>query len=116
MPAKAKSKNLLGAWAFLIGVILAIVLGIFSAQLAGQSWLIVLLVVIGIIIGLLNITGKETTNFLLIGTALVLVSKLGGDSLFNIAVIGPILSYLVVLFTPAVIVVAIKAAFALARN
>ena len=113
---KAKSKNMLGAWSFLIGVILAIILGVFSSQLATQTWTIYLLVILGIIIGLLNISGKEAMKFLLVGTALVLVGKLGGDALFGIPIVGPVLAYLVMLFTPATIVVAIKAAFALARN
>jgi hypothetical protein len=113
---KAKSRNVVGAWAFLIGVILAILLGLFSAQLAGQTWLIILLVVVGILVGLLNISGKEVKDFLFIGAVLVLVGKLGGDALFGIKIIGPILAYLVILFTPATIVVAIKAAFSLANK
>jgi len=113
---KAKSKNMLGAWSFLIGVILAIILGVFSSQLADQTWTVYLLVALGIIIGLLNISGKETMKFLLVGTALVLVGKLGGDALFGIPIVGPVLAYLVILFTPATIVVAIKAAFALAKD
>jgi len=114
--AKAKSKNILGAWAFLIGVILAILLGLFSAQLAGQSWIIYLLIILGIIIGLLNVSGRETMNFLLVGTALIVVAKLGGGDLLNVPYIGNVISAIVILFTPAIIVVAIKAAFSLASK
>jgi uncharacterized ion transporter superfamily protein YfcC len=113
---KSRTQKSLGAWAFLVGVILAVVLGLFSEQIGSEAWLVILLVVLGIIIGLLNITGREAMKFLLIGTALVLVSSLGGEVLFGVAIIGPILAYLTALFTPATIVVAIKAAFALAKD
>ena len=67
MPTKSK-KNLIGAWAFLIGVILAIALGLFSDYLSATAYktILVILVVLGIAIGLLNITVKENSKFLLI--------------------------------------------------
>ncbi|MEM3405749.1 MAG: hypothetical protein QW117_02110 [Candidatus Pacearchaeota archaeon] len=116
MPAKAKKKNIVGAWAFLIGVILALILGLFSEQIANQAWIRVVLVIIGILIGLFNISGQESLKFLLIGTSLVLVSSLGGQFLLSLNIIGPIFAYLIYLFTPATIVVAIKSAFALAKD
>lgn len=107
---------MLGAWAFLIGVILAVIVGLFSTQLVGQDWILIVLVLAGLIIGFLNVSGKEVKDFLLIGTALVIVGRFGGDALFNVSYIGPILSALVILFAPATIIVALKAAFALAKN
>jgi hypothetical protein len=109
--------NVLGAWAFLIGVILAVVIGLLG--LTSEIWVTILLV-LGIIIGLLNIGGAELKEFMLAGTVLVIVSALGGQSLLSLTVsvvnIGAILQALVTLFVPATIVVALKAVFAIAKR
>jgi drug/metabolite transporter (DMT)-like permease len=111
----AKNTNLIGAWAFLIGVLLAIIVGIF--QLGANETLSVILVVLGIIIGVLNITGTEIKEFMIAGTVLVIVSALGGQSYLGlIPYVGDTLRALVVLFVPATIVVALKAVFSLAKR
>jgi len=111
---KAK-KNIVGAWAFLIGVILAVILGLLGQNVITGLWALVL-VVLGIIVGLLNIGGAELKDFLLAGVALVIVSALGGQTLFGVSYIGSVLQALVILFVPATIVVALKAVFALSRS
>src|SRR3989338_4718540 len=64
-----------GNYAFIIGVILAVVLGLASTQLgAASTWLWSLLVVLGLIVGFLNVSGKETKEFLWVTVALVLVA------------------------------------------
>ena len=114
--AKAK-KNVLGAWAFLVGVILAVVVGLLG--LAGDEWTIAL-VILGIIIGLLNIGGEELKDFMLAGTVLVVVSALGGTAVLGPAILGlnlgAILNALITLFVPATIVVALKAVFVSAKR
>ena len=113
---KKSRKNLIGAWAFLIGVILAIVLGLFSTYLGTNStYILWILVVLGIIVGLLNITGKESSKFLLASLALVIVSYMGQGVLGIIPQIGSILSALLVLFVPATIIVALRNLFDLAK-
>ena len=113
-----------GEYAFLLGVIVAVLAGliaVFSAStLAGiADWIVVLLVILGIIIGLLNIKDKETSNFLIAAIALaigaaafsaldVLVTPLGG-------LIGQILAYIAVFVAPAAIIVALKAVWNLAK-
>ena len=111
---KAKG-NIVGAWAFLIGVILAVVLGIIGTEVTAGLWAIIL-VVLGIIIGLLNVGGSELKEFLLAGTALVIVSALGEQTLMEVDYVGSILRALVILFVPATIVIALKAVFALAKR
>ena len=116
MPRK-KGANLLGAWAFLIGVILAVIFGFVKYEL----WLVWVLVIIGLIIGLLNITSFETQPFLLAGTVLVIISALSG-TIFNAVMIGDIpflanmLNNILMLFVPATIIVALKSVFVLARR
>lgn len=111
----AKKGNVLGSWAFLIGVVLAVVLGFgVGGDLTGtMTWI---LVVIGLVVGLFNVAGEETTPFLMSGTVLVIVSSLGGDALSSIKVVGGILQALLVLFVPATIIVAVKNVFGLARK
>ena len=112
---KAK-KNTIGAWAFLIGVILAVIVGLLALDATTGTWALVL-VVLGLIIGLLNVSSAEIKDFMLTGTVLVIVSSLGGQTYLGlIPYVGDIIGALVVLFVPATIVVALKSVFALAKN
>ena len=108
-----KGGNQLGSWAFLIGLVIAVVVGLFG-QL-GSAWLIAL-VLIGLLVGLLNIADRETTPFLMSGVVLIIASAFGGDALSRVPYAGAIFDALLVLFVPATIVVAIKNVFTLARN
>ena len=112
----AKNKNMIGAWAFLIGVLLAIIVGLLGNL--NSTWIIILSV-LGILVGLLNVGGQELKDFMLAGAVLVIVSTLAGQSLMlEVASIriGSIFQALIVLFVPATIVVALKMVFALAKN
>ena len=110
----AKSrKNFLGSWAFLVGVVLAVVLGLVGT--IDGTWTIVL-VVIGLIVGLLNVTAKETMPFLMSGTVLIIVSALGGGFLAEVQILADMVNALLVVFVPATIIVAIKNVFNLSRN
>lgn len=102
--------QLLGKWAFLIGVVLAVLFGFVEGL---PAWV---LVIIGLIVGLLNVQEKETSQFLTAGTILVLVGYLGGQVLDTVPFLGPIFDNLLTLFAPAVIVVAVKSVFSLARD
>ena len=97
----AKGKNVLGAWAFLIGVILAIVVGLLGLGATEGTYALVL-VILGIVIGLLNVGGAELKEFLLAGAVLVIVSSLGGQTYLGLVpYVGDIVRALVVLFVPA---------------
>ncbi len=110
-----KNGNMIGGWAFLIGVLLALVFGLFAD--IGTNWVWVL-VVLGLIVGFLNITEKETGSFLMSGVVLIIASAFGADVLSNVPNIDleNVFHMLLAMFVPATIVVAIKHAFALARN
>lgn len=107
-----KTRSLLGSWAFLIGVILALILGL--ANIALSQGLTITLVVIGIIVGLFNIADKETNAFLFTGIALIIASSFGMVSVSAVPRLANILLDLLIIFVPATIVVAIKNVFALA--
>lgn len=111
----------MGQWAFVIGVIIAVVIGLFSSNLGSNvgGWLVLLLVVLGLIVGLLNVTEKETTPFLIAAVALLITGTTGG-SLAVIPTLGGYLQGVVeaiaVFVTPAAIVVALKAIQSLASE
>jgi hypothetical protein len=64
-----------GYWAFLAGTIIAIVLGLVPDKLGTSApWLFSLLVVLGLVVGFINVESKDTKEFLLIAIALVVIS------------------------------------------
>ena len=106
--------NALGAWAFLVGVILAIVLGALKLTTAGAVSTVI--VILGLVVGLLNIADKEVKDFLLAGAVLVIVSSLGKTTLSAVSIVSSITDALVMLFVPALIVVSVKAIFSSAKG
>tara|TARA_Y100000310_G_C20084559_1_gene535437 strand:- start:93 stop:446 length:354 start_codon:yes stop_codon:yes gene_type:complete len=115
---KKSRQNKIGAWAFLIGVVIAVTLGVFNAQVTAATQVMVLwtLVILGILIGILNITNKESKNFLLVSLTLVIVSYFGKTALIIIPTLGNVLGALLVLFIPTTIIVALKLVFEMAKN
>jgi len=105
--------NRIGSWAFLIGIVIAVIAGLIGPI---DKTVAIVLVVLGLIIGLLNVTEKEVTPFLLASVALVIVASLGGSVLGVIAVLGQILNAIMALVVPATVVVAVREVFAVARR
>lgn len=69
---KATSKLvLLGPISFYVGLLIALVAALITTA-APSPWLYVGLAVIGIVVGLLNVTAKETAPFLLAAIALII--------------------------------------------
>jgi hypothetical protein len=100
-----------GKWAFIIGLVLAGVVGLFFQV----EWVVWVLAILGAIVGLLNITVEDTQSFLLAAiafalsaTALNAIPLVGGT-------IGNILGYVAAFVAGATIVVAAKTLFVTAR-
>src|SRR3989338_3135419 len=74
MPIKAR-ENLIGAWAFLIGLILAILVGLL-ARTDNRPWVLGVLALLGLIVGYF-VSEKEAKTFLLASVSLVVVSFAG---------------------------------------
>ena len=113
-----RNKNLVGSWSFLIGIFLAMVLGLgFTGVYQTEIlWAVFLL---GIVVGLLNIPVEEISGFLTSGTVLVLVSFLGIQvGIFDAVAptITNMLKGILTLFVPATIIVALKAVFVYAQQ
>lgn len=103
----------IGYYSFVVGAVIAVVLGLALPQLkTAEPWLMLLLVILGLIVGFLNITGKETRDYMLTALVLVLVAEFGGGVLKGVLFIGPFLdgifSSLIAFIVPALIVVALK--------
>jgi len=112
------NRNLIGSWSFLIGVILAVLLGLGYTG-PYQTTILWVVFLLGIVVGLLNISLQEVSGFLTSGTVLVLVSFLGVQvGVFDAVapVIRNILRGILTLFVPATIIVALKAVFVFARK
>jgi len=114
MAKKTTPTDFIGSWAFLIGVVLAVIFAFFEAQI----WVVWLLVVIGVIVGLLNIAVHEVQPFLLAGTVLVIISALGGGVFkpLELVFISRFLDNVLFLFVPATLVVALRSLWALGRT
>jgi hypothetical protein len=119
-------ENLIGAWAFLAGLIIAIVMGIISSvtKITTDPFLYGVLAALGIIMGYF-VAEKDVRTFLLATVSVVVVCFAGIQAqILNSAIIGigfnrlvgAILGALLMLFIPSAIVVALKTVFSLAKS
>lgn len=121
-------ENSVGAWAFLIGVVLALIIGLFTTLLpvpilVGYSAHIYgVLFLIGLLVGYMTSGGKDARTFLLAGIIIIIAGKFGMGSVSG-SIIGfgigetvtSIFSALLALFIPATIVVALKTLFSISK-
>lgn len=102
-----------GKWAFIVGLIIAIIGGI---GLVEMSWIPWLLAILGVVVGLLNVTGSETQGFLLAAVAFLVTA----NSLQQVPYIGEaltgVLAAVAAFVGGAALVVALKSLFATARD
>ncbi len=124
------SENSFGAWAFLIGVVLAVIIGLSTSSFLSLQKVITystqiyaILIIIGLLVGFsINVSGKDAQTFLIAGAILVIVSKFGMESvtgsLIGIGIgdtVSSTFAALLVLFVPATIIVALKTVFSIAK-
>ena len=120
----AKGEFNLGVWAFLVGLLLAVVLSLVSV-FHGPTvppLAIVALAVLGVIVGLLNITASEVQKFLVTMIAFLLgvyalqnvFAALGGAGIW--VGLGIFFNLLSVFMAPAAVVVAIQSLYLLAKD
>lgn len=113
----------MGSYAFLAGVVLALLAAVAGSLLGSLAgWVPLLLVLLGLIVGFLNVTDKETGQFLLAAIALLAVGTLSGLSQIDVVVLGlgsvfeGIVRQLAVFVAPAALIVALKAVWNLAKE
>jgi uncharacterized membrane protein YjjP (DUF1212 family) len=102
----------IGKWAFIIGLVVSVLAGLFFQP----SWAIWVLAILGVIVGLLNVTAEDTRSFLLAAIALTI----SATALNTIPIVGTaftlIMSFVVAFVAGATLVVAFKELFQTARS
>jgi hypothetical protein len=100
-----------GKWAFIVGLVLAGVAGL----LFQAGWVVWVLAILGVIVGLLNVTQEETQGFLLAAIAFALSATALNTVPYVGGVVANILGYVAAFVAGAMIVVALKAMFETAQ-
>jgi hypothetical protein len=100
-----------GKWAFIVGLVLAGVAGL----LFQAVWVVWVLAILGVIVGLLNVTQEETQGFLLAAIAFALSATALNTVPYVGGVVANILGYVAAFVAGAMIVVALKAMFETAQ-
>lgn len=101
----------IGKIAFLAGVVIAIL-----AAFITFSWVPLALLIIGLIVGFMNVSGSESQGFLIAGIALLLsVSSAAGLPHIG-GIITTVLSNIVAFVAPAMLVVAVKSLLSTAAD
>ncbi len=102
----------IGKWAFILGLVIAVLGGIGL----DQTWFTWTLAVLGLVVGFLNVTSGETQGFLLAAIALML----SANAVQEIPYVGDrvtvILGNVVAFMAAAVVVVALRAFFDTAKD
>ncbi len=102
----------LGGWAFIIGLVIAILAGLINI-----AWAPVILVVLGLVVGFINIGDKEVNAFLIASIALLLAGSAGLDTIPAVGgFLGNMLTNLVAFVAPAAVIVAIKSVYNIAKK
>lgn len=119
-------ESLVGAWMFLIGVVVATVGGVvLSFGYAVNPIILAILALLGFIAGFtVDVQGNGGSKFLVSAVALVIVSFAGQQGIAEVHFVGlnigklisSTLAGLLVLLVPATIVVAIKNLFSLSQR
>jgi len=121
---ETKVEQNIGHYSFIGGVVIAVVLGLVPSATLGDSagWLASVLVVLGLVVGFMNIGSKETKDFMLVATVLIIAAYAGGASaiLGSVQVIGAyltgIFSNILAFVIPATVVVGLKQVWALGQS
>ena len=129
MGIRAKEHSI-GAWAFLIGVILSVIIGVSASSFlsidsikAYSTQIYGILVILGLIVGFsIKVSNKNSETFLIAGTIVVIVSRFGMEgvtgSLIGVGIgdtVATTFGALLALFVPATIIGALKRVFSVAN-
>lgn len=106
----------IGGYLFLLGVLIAIVTAFVAMDAAMVA---TVLIVLGLIVGLVNVTDKETTSFLVASIALILT----GNATAGLVVVAPsltivsqVMASIALFVAPAALIVALKAIWNMASS
>ncbi len=106
-----------GHYAFIVGLIIAVLISLVPSLNKGNL-ATVIMVALGIIVGLLNVTAKESTGFLVATIALVMATTASVNVLSWsgwLEKIPTIFGNIILFVAPAAVVVSIKSIYELAK-
>lgn len=106
-----------GKWAFIVGLVIAVL----ASFLTGFATTVALvLFLLGLVVGFLNVSGKDSTKFLLATIALLVggLASMTALSVFGIVSVylSTIVGNFIAFVSAAALVVAVKAVFETGRN
>ena len=113
MAKKGVDLSQFGKWAFIIGGLVAVVQAFYAVPYA--AWIFA---VAGVLIGLANVKDKDAAHFLIVVVALTVASVsnwLGIIPAVGVA-LNSIVNNVVMLLSPAALVVALRAAYAMTKR
>lgn len=106
----------LAHYSFFVGLLIAILAGFFHSYVAPEV-LVTTLVVLGLVVGLFNLTAQETTPFLVAAIALMLAGIVNLGLIPGVGIyLRAILSNIVVFVVPGAIIVGMKTIWKLASD
>ncbi len=116
--------NQLGKWAFIIGAILAIIAGIgagLGQAFAANVWIAAILVILGLVVGFVNISVKEVQGLLIASIALLAAGTANLTTLIpGVLQLGAILdgvvAKVILVVAPAALIVALRAVYGFAAE
>ena len=102
-----------GSWSFILGFVIALVLGAIGSASVG---IVYALLILGLIVGILNIGDREIVPFL-VATVALIVAGSAATSIDQIpSLIGRILVNITIFVVPAAVIASVKAIYALASS
>ena len=102
-----------GKWVFLASIAIAVIAG---AVAAADLSVVAVLAVLGLIVGLLNVTEKESTAFLVATIALALLSVSLSSLLGSVSVLNAVITNIGTVAGAAGLVVAMKTVWSLSSS
>jgi hypothetical protein len=116
---RKKIWDLIGVWAFIIGLVIAIVIAIFQPDTGFTRVTAGILAALGIIVGLLNIGDLEITLFLVLTIALIISANalIVVAQIINLGnIVDTFLQGVIIFVSPAAAIVSLKALYNVARE
>ena len=127
MPKKQKvntelTPEKIGAWSFIIGVVIAIVVGLVGNSIGmpiTSTSVVLVLGLLGIIVGVLNVTDREVGLFLIATIAFLTAATALDKVLAAVPAFGnllvPVIQCVALFVAPGAAIIAIKALFDISR-
>ena len=110
-----KTTHFVGAWAYIIGIVVALAASIWRPQ--GLDYLtIAVLAVLGIVVGVLNITDEEVVTFLVASLAFIVSASSVRLVLADLLFVETFMNAVIIFTAASAFIVSVKAIFQVAKN